>query len=286
MKVLRKFSYHDRYSADKSDQLIQIMARANRHHLPGYVWHITHRCHKKEFLLKFKKDKKRWISWLFEAKKRFGLCVLNYTVTSNHIHLLVYDCKEDVIPKSIQLIAGRTARVYNIRKNRTGAFWEDRYHATAVHTDEHFIRCLVYIDLNMVRAGVVRHPSEWAFGGYTEIQNPKQRYSIVNRGQLMNLLGIKDDDRMMEVHRQWVDTILKNGSNKRDGQWTESIAVGDKEFVLETKARLGAKAVGRKISGENGNYELRESPIPYMPLFTLEKCVLSSENSYFWDFLA
>lgn len=117
------------------------MARANRHHLPGYVWHITHRCHKKKFLLKFQKDKKRWIRWLFEAKKRFGLCVLNYTVTSNHIHLLVYDRKEDVIPKSIQLIAGRTAREYNIRKNRAGAFWEDRYHATAVHTDDHFIRC-------------------------------------------------------------------------------------------------------------------------------------------------
>ena len=70
------------------------MARANRHHLPGYVWHITHRCHKKEFLLKFEKDKKRWINWLFEAKNRFGLCILNYTVTSNHIHLLVHDGKK------------------------------------------------------------------------------------------------------------------------------------------------------------------------------------------------
>jgi len=28
-------------------------------------------------------------SWDFEAKKRFGLCVLDYVVTSNHIHLLV-----------------------------------------------------------------------------------------------------------------------------------------------------------------------------------------------------
>jgi hypothetical protein len=58
---------------------------------------------------------------------------------------------------------------------------------------------------------------------------------------------------MMEVHRQWVEALLKNGSNKRDAQWTESIAVGDKEFVLATKARLGAKAVGRKMSGENGS---------------------------------
>ncbi len=76
----------------------QEMARANRHHLPGYVWHITHRCHKREFLLKFDKDKKRWVDWLFEAKKRFGLSILDYAVTSNHIHLLVFDSKEDVIP--------------------------------------------------------------------------------------------------------------------------------------------------------------------------------------------
>ena len=31
------------------------MPRANRYFLPGHVWHITHRCHKKEFLLKFQK---------------------------------------------------------------------------------------------------------------------------------------------------------------------------------------------------------------------------------------
>jgi REP-associated tyrosine transposase len=118
------------------------MPRANRHYLPGYIWHITHRCHKQEFLLKFSKDKQSWLNWLFEAKKRFELSILNYVVTSNHIHLLVYDNKIDVIPKSIQLIAGRTAQTYNQRKRRKGAFWEDRYHATAVQNDNHFIKCL------------------------------------------------------------------------------------------------------------------------------------------------
>ncbi len=82
--------------------------------------------------------------WLFEAKKRFGLIILNFTVTSNHIHLLVYDGKVNIVPKSIQLIAGRTGREYNLRKNRKGAFWEDRYHATAVKTGNHLIRCLAY----------------------------------------------------------------------------------------------------------------------------------------------
>jgi hypothetical protein len=63
-----------------------------------------------------------------------------FSVTSNHIHLLVYGNEDrEVIPRSLQLIAGRTAQAYNRRKNRNGAFWEDRYHATAVDTDEHLI---------------------------------------------------------------------------------------------------------------------------------------------------
>ena len=155
------------------------MPRANRHFLPGYVWHITHRCHHKQFLLKFARDRRRYLHWVFEAKKRFGLSVLNYVVTCNHVHLLVKDTGRDVISQSIQLIAGRTAQEYNQRKNRQGAFWEDRYHATAIEADEHLHRCLVYIDLNMVRAGVVNHPIRWKHGGYRESQDPPARYALL-----------------------------------------------------------------------------------------------------------
>jgi REP element-mobilizing transposase RayT len=77
------------------------MPRANRHFLPGYVWHITHRCHQRKFLLKFARDRRRYLHWLFEAKKRFGLCVLDYMVTSNHVHLVVKDTGSDVIAESI-----------------------------------------------------------------------------------------------------------------------------------------------------------------------------------------
>ena len=48
------------------------MARAKRHFLPGHAWLLTHRCHKKEFLLKLVKDRQRWLYWLFQAKKRYG----------------------------------------------------------------------------------------------------------------------------------------------------------------------------------------------------------------------
>ncbi len=99
------------------------------------------------------------MQWLYQARKRYGLAILNYMVTSNH--LLVADTgKRDIIPKSMQLVAGRTAQEYNQRKNRSGAYWEDRYHATAVESGDHLARCLVYIDTNMVRADVVSHPSK------------------------------------------------------------------------------------------------------------------------------
>jgi putative transposase len=38
----------------------------------------------------------------------------------------------DAIPRTMQLVAGRTGQEYNQRKKRKGAFREDRYHATAV----------------------------------------------------------------------------------------------------------------------------------------------------------
>ena len=123
---------------------------------------------------------------MFQAKKRYGLSVLNYIITSNHIHLLVFDNGgKGVIPDSIRLVAGRVGQEYNIRKNRKGAYWEDRYHATAIQTNEHLIKCIVYIDLNMVRAGVVSHPSEWKHCGYNEIQNPKKKYNIIDFAILM-----------------------------------------------------------------------------------------------------
>lgn len=72
------------------------MPRANRHFLPGLVWHITHRCHRREFLLKFARDRLDCLRWLFQARKRLGLCVLNYIITSNHVHLLFLDRAEGV----------------------------------------------------------------------------------------------------------------------------------------------------------------------------------------------
>ena len=127
-----------------------------------------------------------------------------------------------------------------------------------------------------VRKGLV-------YGGYHEIQNPKHRYLLVNRQKLTALLGIGDNDQLSEYHRNWVEEVLKNGLNQRDAKWTESIAVGDKEFVMETKAKLGAKAIGRRELENDEGYELKEPQSPYNRVFGPEKCRLRLKNDHIWQ---
>lgn len=60
---------------------------------PWYrVWHIAHRCHRKQFLLKFARDRRRYLYWLFEAKKRYGLCALDCMAVRKLDCLICYQC--------------------------------------------------------------------------------------------------------------------------------------------------------------------------------------------------
>jgi REP element-mobilizing transposase RayT len=224
------------------------------------------------------------LQWLYQAKKRYKLTILNYMVTSNHVHLLVVDTgKRDVIPKSMKLVAGRTAQEYNQRKNRKGAYWEDRYHATAVESGEHLAQCMVYIDTNMVRAGVVSHPSLWSFSGYNEIQEPRRKNILIDYKKLQWLIGSGSYDQLKSSHRGWVDEYLRNGAGGRQDEWTGSIAVGSKSFIEKVKSLLGFKAKGRDVIEDGEGYNLREEAAPYMAHFRAEKDDIGPENAYFWD---
>jgi REP element-mobilizing transposase RayT len=258
------------------------MPRANRHFVPGLVWHITHRCHKRSFLLKFAQDRAAYIRWLHEARKRHGLCILDYMITSNHVHLLIKDTGEDIISRAMQLAAGSTGREYNRRKKRQGAFWEDRYHATAVEDNEHLHRCITYIDLNMVRAGVISHPAQWAHGGYIEIQTPPKRYRVIDLEALTESCGFQSVPQLQEAHREWIEAQLVNGTNERDPDWSHAIALGSEQFVKRIQSQLGIKATHRGIDEVDERHVLREASAPYNANFGGEIGRLRRDNGFLW----
>jgi REP element-mobilizing transposase RayT len=65
------------------------MPRRKRALIDNACYHITHRCHNREFLFQHKKYRRFYLRHLFEMQKRYGIDVLDYIVTSNHIHLLI-----------------------------------------------------------------------------------------------------------------------------------------------------------------------------------------------------
>ncbi len=194
-------------------------------------------------------------------------------------------------------MAGRTGQEYNQRKDRKGAFWEDRYHATAIESGEHLLRCIVYIDLNMVRAGIVDHPSQWPFCGYNEIQEPRRKNVLINYEKLRELAGAESYDLLKRYRQGWVEKYLGNGNNIRDDKWTKGIAVGSKGFVEHVKSALGALAKGRKAKESGDSYQLREPSAPYgehfgvYPVQPFLFCLtgvknedIGLKNTYFWNF--
>lgn len=237
------------------------MPRANRYWLPGQVWHLTHRCHRRQFLLRFARDRRLWLRWLYAARVRYGLCVLDYNVTRNHVHLLVRDDGRGEVAASMRLLEGCSGQAYNRRKQRLGAFWQDRYHATAVESGEHLARCLVYIDLNMVRAGIVQHPRLWPTSGYHEIQGERQRYRIVDRAAVATLLDI-DIQQLATTHRDWIEEALRHPVT-RQPHWSESVAVGGRAFAEQYLQDLGVRGRHRRVEPIDAAFMVREPAAAY-----------------------
>ncbi|MFA9454676.1 MAG: transposase [Candidatus Aminicenantaceae bacterium] len=237
--------------------------------IPGLIYHITNRCHKREYLLRFVRDKKRWLHWLFRAKLCYGLTILGYTIMSNHIHLLVIaEGRRNVVADSLALAEGRVGQEFNQRKSRDGAFWGDRYQATAVESGGHLLNCLIYIDLNSVRAGIVDHPCNWRYCGYHEILKQKQRNTLINMKRLLEQIEMKSREEFWSFYSDLIDRKIAHETLKRESKWTEAIAVGSEGFVEGVQTRLGLNSNRIKIIETEQGFILREIQKPYLRTFT------------------
>jgi len=217
------------------------MPRANRYILPKQLYHITHRCHDRSYLLRFSKDRDIYRDWLREGSHRYNVPILGYCLTSTHIHLIAYSKKKGAISRLMQLVEGCVAQQYNKRKERKGAYWEDRYHCTLIDTGRYLWNCLIYIDLNMVRAGVVNHPEQWEWSGYRELMGKRKRYRVIDLSLLMDKCQVNSINELRDKYQLIMGRHLDRGTMEREPQWTESLAVGGELFIDSVKDLLGAR---------------------------------------------
>ncbi len=229
------------------------MPRANRYLLPGHVVHLTHRCHNREFFLKFQRDRRAYRWWLWEALRRHPVSLLAYALTSDHVHWLVQIQQPQQLSRCVGLVHGCVAQQFIRRKHRCGSFWAGRFHITMVESGEYLWRCLLYIELNMVRAGAVDHPADWPWCSFAKLRGGRQRHQIFDLPALLRLVGAADLKEFLRHQEASIRQELERRRFARCPFWTESVAVGSERFVRSVAAQIsGRQSLEIGSSGADG----------------------------------
>jgi putative transposase len=142
------------------------MARLGRYFVPDQPLHVIQRGNDRKPVFFGDEDFACYRDWLAEAAEANHLAVHAYVLMTNHVHLLVTPGAADSLPRTMQSLGRRYVRAINARYRRSGTLWEGRYRAAPVETEEYFIACCRYIELNPVRAHMVAHPRQYRWSSY------------------------------------------------------------------------------------------------------------------------
>jgi putative transposase len=124
--------------------------------------------------------------------------------------------------------------------------------------------------MNMMRAGVVKHPRDWPASGYHEIQTPSQRYRTVDLQALLCLLEITSLSELQQRHLTWIEEAIQHDNAQYNAMWSNCIAVGNEAFVEEVKSQLALKTKYRDIHAKDDAFLLRETDGAYTAHFVGE----------------
>lgn len=143
------------------------MARLPRYFVKDQPQHIIQRGNDREPIFANASDYQAYYDWLLKAAEANGLAVHAYVLMTNHVHLLATPATEHSISKTLQSLGRRYVQYFNYTYERTGTLWEGRYKATLIDTEQYLLTCMRYIELNPVRAGMVKHPVDYVWSSYS-----------------------------------------------------------------------------------------------------------------------
>lgn len=142
------------------------MARLPRLTVPGYPHHIIQRGNNRQAIFSSTADYQMLLALLDENARKFDVALHAYVLMGNHFHLLATPSTEDGLPQMMQAVGRRYVRYFNDRQARSGTLWEGRYRSTLIETERYLLACMVYIDLNPVRAGLVKDAGDYPWSSY------------------------------------------------------------------------------------------------------------------------
>lgn len=143
------------------------MARLPRLIVPHQPHHIIQSGIDRQAIFRDEEDFNHFLRWLREAARQFKVAVHAYVLMPNHLHLLVTPSDETGLARVMQWVGRHYVPYFNIKYQRAGTLWQGRYKATVIDSEQYFLICSKYIELNPVRAGLVAQPGDYPWSSFS-----------------------------------------------------------------------------------------------------------------------
>ncbi len=136
------------------------MARLARIVAPGYPHHITQQGNRRQKTFFCNDDYREYIGLMSEWCKKHNVEIWCYCLMPNHVHLIAIPENEECLAKAIGEAHRRYTRYINFREGWRGYLWQGRFASYAMDQD-HLIAAARYVELNPVKAKLVKHPGDY-----------------------------------------------------------------------------------------------------------------------------
>ena len=137
------------------------MARLQRISPVGVPVHLIQRGNDRHTCFCALEDCSAYMGWLKEYSKKCTVDIHAWVLMTNHVHILCTPQQEGAVSLMMQSLGRRYVQYFNYQYQRSGTLWEGRYKSCLIQAERYLIEVYRYIELNPVRAKMVKDPSEY-----------------------------------------------------------------------------------------------------------------------------
>ena len=214
------------------------MARLPRVEVPGVPLHIVQRGNNRSACFFGDIDRRLYLRCLANAAADRGCAIHAYVLMSNHVHLLVTPRVQGAASALLQDVGRRYARIVNEVQGRTGTLWEGRFRSSLIDSERYLLTCHRYIELNPVRAGMVREPGEYPWSSHRFYAFGTPDKVVTPHGQYL-ALGGSVQERASAFRHIFGDAPTNADIQRLRESLNKGWALGSARFLEEMKVKLG-----------------------------------------------
>jgi putative transposase len=163
------------------------MARMPRIDIPGLPQHVIVRGNNRMPCFGCDMDYRVFLKYLGAALPDSDSRLHAFVLMTNHVHLLVTGQRGGAVSRLMQSVGRRYARYFNTAHDRSGTLFEGRFRASPIDSERYLLTCMRYIELNPVRAGIVRHPALYRWSSYRHHVGEETRAELTLHDEYLRL---------------------------------------------------------------------------------------------------